>query len=84
MEPEITFRIEKSPLFYPLVKNSINTFNSFAHYTFKLFLILYTSGARGSLVSWGTMLQSQKVTGSSPDEMDFFSIDLILAAALWP
>jgi hypothetical protein len=26
---------------------------------------------------------SQKVTGSSPDEVDF-SIDLILSAALWP
>jgi hypothetical protein len=27
---------------------------------------------------------SRKVAGSSPDEVDFFLIDLILPAALWP
>jgi hypothetical protein len=29
-------------------------------------------GARGSVVGWGTMLQAGKVSGSSPDEVDFF------------
>jgi hypothetical protein len=41
-------------------------------------------GARGSVVGWGTMLQAGRsqirFSISSPD----FSIDLILAAALWP
>jgi hypothetical protein len=41
--------------------------------------IIYV-GARGSVVGFGTMLQ---VVRSSPDEMDFLSIYLILPAALW-
>jgi hypothetical protein len=36
---------------------------------------------RSSLRHYAT---SRKVAGSSPDEVDFFSIYLILQAALWP
>jgi hypothetical protein len=40
-------------------------------------------GARGSIVGSGTVLQSRKIVGSIPDEVDL-SIDLILPAALLP
>jgi hypothetical protein len=32
-----------------------------------------TKGARSSVAGWGTMLQA-KVTGLSPDEVDFFNL----------
>jgi hypothetical protein len=42
-------------------------------------------GARGGLVARGTMLQAAVVAGSIPDKITaFFSIYLILPAALWP
>jgi hypothetical protein len=34
---------------------------------------MFSVGARGSVVGWGTMLQSRKVAVSSPDEVDFFN-----------
>jgi hypothetical protein len=42
------------------------------------------TGARGSVVIWGTMLQSGRWRDRLPMRSLDFSIDLILQAALWP
>jgi hypothetical protein len=41
-------------------------------------------GARGSVVGWGTMLQAGRSRARIPMRSLDFSIDLILAPALWP
>jgi hypothetical protein len=52
---------------------------------FRTFIRVYSllKGARGSVVGWGTMLQTGSWPVRVPDEVDF-SIYLILPAALWP
>jgi hypothetical protein len=42
------------------------------------------SGARGSVVGWGTMLQAGRPRDRIPIKSLDFSIDVILPAALWP
>jgi hypothetical protein len=39
-----------------------------------LFLIMCIVGARGSVVDWGTMLQTGRSQVRVPDEVDFFNL----------
>jgi hypothetical protein len=49
-----------------------------------LFYVYVLQRARGSVVGWGTMLQSGKLRIQFPRRSLAFSTDLILSAALWP
>jgi hypothetical protein len=46
--------------------------------------VLTKSGARGSVVDWGTMLQAGRLRVPIPMKSLDFWIDLILPTALWP
>jgi hypothetical protein len=55
----------------------------FIFFNSSYFVICTVIGAHGSIDGWSTLLQARKITGLSPDEVDF-SVDLILATDLWP
>jgi hypothetical protein len=49
-----------------------------------LFNVTYVTGAPGSVVRWGTVLQAGRSSGGVPMRSFDFSIDLLLRTALWP
>jgi hypothetical protein len=66
-----------------LVKTIAVRLNKLKNMLLEIFCTALWSGARSSIVGWGTMLQAGRSQVLALDEVDFL-INLIFPAALWP